>query len=78
MQKKILIVLVLVCCFFSGLANSQNLVSAESVLKYFASFYIPAEQKTLTRAMLFGQELRPEYKLPVQSSNDLPDRTFFK
>jgi hypothetical protein len=78
MQKKILIVMVLVCCLYSGLASSQNLVGAESVLKYFASFYVPTEQKTLTRAMLFGQELRPEYQLPVQAGNELPGRTIFK
>jgi len=78
MQKKILIVVVLVCCLYSGLASSQNRVDAESVLKYFASFYIPAEQSASTRAMMFGQELRPEYKPSAMSSNKLPERNYLK
>lgn len=76
MQKTILIVIVLVCCLYSGLACSQNQVDTESVLKYFASFYMPAEHETSNRAMLFGQELRPEYN--SQISTELPDRNLLK
>ncbi|EKD81696.1 MAG: hypothetical protein ACD_39C01681G0003 [uncultured bacterium] len=78
MQKKILIVIVIAGFLCSGLASSQSQIDAESVLRYFASFYIPSEQQTSTRAMMFGQELRPEYKPDSKNQSELPDRNFLK
>lgn len=77
MQKKFLIMIIVVICFYSGLASSQSHIDAESVLKYFASFYIPSEHQATTRAMLFGQEFRPD---PVTTGqlNTLPDRNYLK
>ncbi|PKL41608.1 MAG: hypothetical protein CVV41_17805 [Candidatus Riflebacteria bacterium HGW-Riflebacteria-1] len=78
MQKKVLIVVIVAGFLCSGLASSQSVVDAESVLKYFASFYIPSEQQTTARAMMFGQEFRPENHADNKSSNELPDRNFLR
>lgn len=77
MHKKILILIIAVICLYSGLASSQNRIDPESVLKYFASFYIPYEQQSTTRAMMFGQEFRPELRLNGENTT-LPDRTYLK
>ena len=78
MQKKLLIVIVVAGFLCSGLASSQSQIDAESVLRYFASFYMPSEEQTTTRAMMFGQELRPEYHPDNKSNNELPERNFLR
>jgi len=78
MQKKVLIVIILAGFLCSGLASSQSQIDAVSVLKYFASFYMPSENHTTTRAMMFGQELRPEHRPDSKRNNELPERNFLR
>lgn len=66
-QKKILIIIVLIAFLCSGLAHSSPQKTGK-VLRYIASLYIPADNATNSGMMTFGSELHP----------DMPARTFLK
>ena len=70
-----LAVAVILC---SGLGFSQDKLSAERVLSYFASLYVPYDaSRSAEFSMTFGRELVVPANLNTEN-HKMPQRTFLK
>lgn len=82
MPKRYLLGLLLIISImlFSGLGFSQEKLNANSVLRYFASLYVPYEaSREAGFSMTFGNEFNHgAVKSLVNEAAELPQRTFLK
>ncbi|MDN5278284.1 MAG: hypothetical protein PWR01_2249 [Clostridiales bacterium] len=81
MSKKYMLglitVLVIVLC--SGLAFSKDKLSPASAMQYFASLYAPYEgTRNAGFSMCFGNELKDFTRKTVETTVEMPERTFLK